>query len=44
MARKHHKPEEIGAKPQKVEVLLAQGTTGSEAVRTIGVMEQSYYR
>ena len=44
MARKHHKPEEIVAKLRQVEVLLAQGKTAAEAVRTIGVTEQSYYR
>ena len=44
MARKHHKPEEIVAKLRQVEVLLAQGKTTAEAVRTIGVTEQSYYR
>ena len=44
MARKHHKPEEIVAKLRQVEVLLAQGKTATEAVRTIGVTEQSYYR
>ncbi|MBL6082015.1 transposase [Belnapia sp. T18] len=44
MARKHHKPEEIVAKLRQVEVLLAQGKTAAEPVRTIGVTEQSYYR
>ena len=44
MGRKHHKPEEIVAKLRQVEVLLAQGKTTAEAVRTIGVTEQSYYR
>ncbi len=44
MARKHHKPEEIVAKLQQVGVLLLQGKTASEAVRTIGVTEQTYYR
>ena len=44
MTRKHHKPEEIVAKLRQVEVLLAQGKTAAEAVRTIGVTEQSYYR
>ncbi|MBI0539041.1 hypothetical protein D9599_26190 [Roseomonas sp. KE2513] len=43
MARKHHKPEEIVTKLRQAEVLLAQGKTTAEAVRTIGVMEQSYY-
>jgi putative transposase len=44
MARKHHKPEEIVAKLRQVEVLLAQGRSAVEAVRTIGVTEQTYYR
>ena len=44
MARKHHKPEEIVAKLRQVEVLLAQGKSAVEAVRTIGVTEQTYYR
>ena len=41
MARKHRKPEEIVAKLRQVEVLLEQGKTAAEAVRTIGVTEQS---
>ena len=44
MARKHHKPEEIVAKLRQVEVLLAQGKPATEAVRTLGVTEQTYYR
>ena len=44
MARKHHKPEEIVAKLRQVEVLLAQGKSATEAVRTLGVTEQTYYR
>jgi putative transposase len=44
MARRHHKPEEVVAKLRQVEVLLAQGKTAAEAVRTIGVAEQTYYR
>ena len=44
MARKHHKPEEIVAKLRQVEVLLAQGKTATEAVGTLGVTEQTYYR
>ncbi len=43
MARKHRKPEEIVAKLRQVEVLLPQGKAAAEAVRTIGVTEQSYY-
>jgi putative transposase len=44
MARKHHKPEEIVAKLRQVEVQQAQGKSVVEAVRTIGVTEQTYYR
>ncbi len=44
MARKHHKPEEVVAKQRQVEALLAQGKTTAEAVRTLGVTEQTYYR
>ena len=36
MPKKRHKPEEIVAKLRQVEVLLAQGKTTTEAVRTIG--------
>jgi putative transposase len=44
MARKHRKPEEIVAKLRQVEVLQAQGKTAVEAVRTLGVTGQTYYR
>lgn len=44
MARKHHKPEELVAKLRQVEVLLTQWKSAVEAVRTIGVTEQTYYR
>ena len=44
MAGKQHKPEEIVAKLRQVEVLLAQGKSAVEAVRTLGMTEQTYYR
>ena len=44
MGRKHHKPEEIVAKLRQVEVLATQGQTVSEAIRSIGVTEVTYYR
>ena len=44
MARKHHKPEEIVAKLRQVEVMTGQGKAVVEAVRTLGVTEQTYYR
>ena len=44
--QKAHTPEEIVAKPCHVEVLAAQGkaVAVAEAVRAIGVTEQTYYR
>ena len=42
--RKAHTPEEIVAKLRQVEVLAAQGKAVAEAVRSIGVTEQTYYR
>ena len=44
MPRKRHKPEEIVAKLRQVEVLVGQGKSMAEAVRSIGVTEPSYYR
>ena len=45
MARKKAQtPEEIVAKLRQVEVLVGQGKSVAEAVRSIGVTEPSYYR
>lgn len=44
MAGKRDKAEEIVAKLRQVEVLQGQGMTIAEAVRQIGVTEQTYYR
>ena len=44
MARKRHTAEEIVTKLRQVEVLTAQGRPVSEAIRTIGVTEVTYYR
>jgi putative transposase len=44
MARKRHKPEEIVGKLRQVDVLTAQGTPVSDAIRSIGVTEVTYYR
>jgi putative transposase len=44
MGRKIHKPEEIVAKLRQVGVLMAQGTPVSDAIRSIGVTEVTYYR
>jgi len=44
MARKRRTAEEIVTKLRQVEVLTAQGKPVSEAIRTIGVTEVTYYR
>ena len=44
MPRKSYKPEEIVAKLRKVDVLTSQGQSVSEAIRSIGVSEVTYYR
>ncbi len=43
MPRKHHKPEEIVAKLRQVDVLTSQGRSMADAIRSIGVTEQTYY-
>ena len=42
--KKAHTPEEIVAKLRQVEVLAARGQAVAEAVRSIGVTEQTHYR
>ena len=44
MANKRPKPEEIVSKLRQVEVLMGQGISRLEAIRQIGVVEQTYYR
>ena len=44
MAGKREKPEEIVSKLRQVEVLQGQGMTVAEAVRQIGVTQQTFYR
>jgi len=44
MARKHYRAEEIIAKLREAEVLLGQGMKVPEAVKVIGIHEQTYYR
>jgi transposase-like protein len=44
MPRKRHKPEEIVAKLRQVDVLVSQGQSVADAIRTIGVTEVTYYR
>ena len=44
MAGKRDKPEEIVAKLRQVEVLQGQGHSIADAVRQIGVTQQTFYR
>lgn len=44
MARKRYKPEEVIAKLREAEVLLSQRQTTSQAARSLGITEQTYYR
>ena len=44
MAGKREKPEDIVAKLRQVEVLQGQGMKIADAVRQIGVTEQTFYR
>ena len=44
MANKRPKPEEIVTKLRQVEVLPGQGMPRLDAIRQIGVTEQTYYR
>ena len=44
MPRKRPKPEEIVLKLRQVEVLVGQGMSRLDAIRQIGVTEQTFYR
>ncbi len=44
MARKRYKPEEIVTKLRQVDVLVSQGQSVVDAVRSIGVTDVTYYR
>ena len=44
MAHRRPKPEEIVTMLRQVDVLVGQGKTRIDAIREIGVVEQTYYR
>jgi putative transposase len=44
MGTKRHKPEEIVAKLRQVDVLVSQGRSVADAIRSVGVTEVTYYR
>ena len=41
---KRHKPEEIITKLRQVDVLVSQGASVGDAIRSISVTEVTYYR
>ncbi len=43
MANKRPKPEELVTKLRQVEILAGQGMSRLDAIRQIGVTEQTYY-
>ena len=44
MGSKRHKPEEIVQKLRQVEVLVGQGAVRVDAIRKVGITEQTFYR
>ncbi len=44
MASKKHRPEEAVAKLRQADVLVSQGRSVAEAVRSVGVTEATYHR
>ena len=44
IANKRARPEDIITKLRQVEVLMGQGMSRLDAIRQIGVVEQTYYR
>jgi hypothetical protein len=44
LPRKKHKPEDLTAKLQQVDVLVAQGQGIVHATRQVGISESRYYR
>jgi putative transposase len=44
MGTKRHKPEDVVAKLRQVDVLVSQGQSVGDAIRTIGATEVTYYR
>lgn len=41
---KRHRPEEIVTKLRQVDVLVSQGSSVADAIRSVGVTEVTYYR
>ena len=44
MAKKNYTAEQIISKLREAEIKISQGITATEAIRSIGVSDQTYYR
>jgi transposase-like protein len=44
MAKKNYTAEQIISKLREAEIKISQGITAAEAIRSIGVSDQTYYR
>jgi putative transposase len=44
MSRRRYTPEQIIGKLREAEVALAQGQTAAQVCRTLGIVEQTFYR
>ena len=44
MGRRRHTPEQVTNKLREAEVAIAEGSTVAEAIRRIGVTQQTFYR
>ena len=44
MGTKRHKPEDVVAKLRQADVLIAQGQSVADVIRSLGVTEVTYYR
>ncbi|GJE77873.1 IS3 family transposase ISMex5 [Methylorubrum suomiense] len=44
MGTKRHRPEDVVAKLRQADVLIAQGQSGADVIRSLGVTEVTYYR
>ena len=44
MAKKRYRPEEIISKLREADILIGQGHTVAQAIKSIGITEVTYYR
>ena len=44
MAKKRYRPEEVISKLHEADILVGQGHTVAQAIKSIGITEVTYYR